>query len=139
MSRKPRAPFKSLFEEGVADKLELVNNYETNKFSYIVPEKKHKYTPDFYINDKLVIETKGKFTIRDREKMVLVKEQYPLVNFVLYFQNAFVTIRKGSTTTYRAWAEKNGFVWYCSKRKPLTLRELSKLIKGSQDANQQDN
>lgn len=137
--RKPKPPFKSIFEETVAENLELTELYEKSKVAYRVPETNHKYTPDFYINEYLVIETKGKFTSQDRYKMACVKEQYPRINFVLYFQNANVPIRKGSMTKYWTWAEKNGFTWYCSKTKPLTPRELTKLIKESLDANQQDN
>lgn len=123
--------YKSKFEATVAAQLGLDETYETNKLSYKVPESYHRYTPDFAINEFLVIETKGKFTAEDRYKMYLLKEQYPLVNFVLYFQNASVSIRKGSKTSYRIWAEKNGFTWYCYKKKPLTVRELNRLIKES--------
>ena len=127
--------FKSKFEETVASNLDIVDLYELHKLDYTVPESKHRYTPDFWISDKLVIETKGKFTSQDRYKMLLVKEQHPEIKIVMYFQNASEAIRKGSKTLYKTWAEKNGFTWFCYRKHKLTLRELARLIKETTDVN----
>jgi hypothetical protein len=125
--------FKSKFEAAVAKELDLEEAYEQVKFIYTVPETKHKYTPDFSITEKLCIETKGRLTSEDRYKMYCVRESNPTVMFVLYFQNSKVPIRKGSHTNCGMWAEKNGFVWYCKRTKPLTKAELQKLIKRSKN------
>lgn len=85
--------------------------YEEDIIEYVVPAKKHKYTPDFKIEGKdFYIEVKGKLDKEDRDKHLLLKEQGAKeVRFVFY--NAKAKIYKGSKTTYADWCDKNGFKW----------------------------
>ena len=54
--------WRSGLEKKMQDKLQelgIDDNYESKTFEYIVPETKHKYTPDFPVSPHIVIETKG--------------------------------------------------------------------------------
>lgn len=115
--RKPKnSKYKSLFETRVAEYLrnkKVRFDYEKSRITFIQPERKRTYHPDFEINETaVVIEAKGYFTAADRAKMLWVKEQHPELQVVLLFQNSDKPLRKGSGTTYGAWATKNGFDWW---------------------------
>ena len=103
--------YKSKFEKTVSGVLGRRAQYEPDKLEFIQPAKKRTYIPDWRIQKNVYIETKGKFTPDDRQKMVWVKEQYPDCTFYILFQNAFNRIRKNSSTTYADWCEKAGFEW----------------------------
>ena len=95
--------FRSGLEDRFIQELEeygLEPNYEAKKFEYIIPESKHNYTPDFPLSPHIVIETKGRWVVEDRQKMLLIKEQYPEIDFRIVFYNANQKIKKGSKTTY---------------------------------------
>ena len=65
--------FRSGLEERFIQELTEYNidpNYEAIKFEYIVPESKHVYTPDFPVSPHIVIETKGRWVLEDRQKML---------------------------------------------------------------------
>lgn len=89
--------------------------YEQRVITYEKPVTKHKYTPDFVITTlagtEIYIETKGRFTVEDRKKHVLLKQQRPDLDIRFVFQNANSKLRKGSPTTYAKWCEKNGFLY----------------------------
>lgn len=76
---------------------------------YEVPTSKHKYTPDFKLPNGIVIETKGRFTTKDRKKHLLIKQQYPHLDIRFVFSNSKTKLGKQSPTTYAVWCEKNGF------------------------------
>ena len=106
--------FRSGLEERFIQELTEYNidpNYEAIKFEYIVPESKHVYTPDFPVSPHIVIETKGRWVLEDRQKMLLVKEQYPEIDFRIVFYNANQKIKKGSKTSYADWCDKHGIKW----------------------------
>lgn len=86
--------------------------YEKTKIPYIVPESKHKYTVDFTIGP-LLIEGKGYLSdYQERQKYVLIKQQYPEIDLRFIFDNCNKLVG-GSKQTHAQWAEKNGFK-YCS-------------------------
>lgn len=91
--------------------LGLEDNYEGRVFEYIVPETKHKYTPDFPVSPHIVIETKGLWEVADRMKMVMIQQQYPEVEFRMLFQNAQKKIKKGSKTSYADYCDKHNIKW----------------------------
>ena len=121
-NKKQQYEFKSKFEELVSSHLqeqERENKYEVDTIPYIQPEVKRKYKPDFKIADNVYIECKGIFSLDDRKKMLLVKEQHPEKKFYILFYNAYQKLRKGSKTTYAEWCEKHGFAyadWFRSGR-----------------------
>ena len=86
--------------------------YEQSRVQYVVPASTHKYTPDFCLTGtNIVVEAKGLLTREDRQKMVLVKEQHPELEFRFVFSNDRAKLYKGSSTTYGQWCEQNGFVY----------------------------
>ncbi len=85
--------------------------YETEVLRYIKPEKQAKYTCDFKLPNGIRVETKGRFTIEDRAKHLLIKEQHPDIDIRFVFSNSRTRISKASTTTYGAWCHKHGFTY----------------------------
>lgn len=103
---------RSKFEVEVAEILGDRAIYEPDKLKFIQPAKNRNYVPDFKLVDSgIYIETKGKFTFEDMDKMLWVKEQHPDKQIYILFMNARNKVRKGSKTTYGDWASKHGFIW----------------------------
>ena len=103
--------FRSGLEEKVADYLTSKGvgfSFETMKVSYIKPETKHIYTPDFILDNGIIIETKGRWLLDDRKKHILIRKQHPNLDIRILFQNANAKIRKGSKTSYADFCEKHG-------------------------------
>lgn len=122
--------YKSKFERSVAasfTKLGLKFGYETRKFPFVQPAKKRNYTPDFELSETgLFVECKGKLTKEERDKLLWIKETYPDLPFVLLFMRAKNPIRKGSKTTYGAWATESGIEWYDWERGGIPKERLLK-------------
>lgn len=130
---KPKGKFRSTFEYNFSkylDRKVSLYGYETEVLEYTPPPQKHKYTPDFILVKKngelMYLECKGRLTIDDRKKMLVVKDQHPDKDIRFVFQDAKSKIRKGSKTTVSMWAEKNGFKW-CEEIIPAQwLKEIKK-------------
>jgi hypothetical protein len=110
--------FRSGLEDNVNDMLKEHNksfSYESEKISYIQPETKHNYTPDFVLNrmdgNKMYIETKGRWVKTDRLKFDLIFQQYPDIDIRFVFQNPNAKLYKGSKTTYAQYCDKKGWLW----------------------------
>lgn len=89
-------------------------DYEGEWIEYLVPARKAKYLPDFRpCMTRIIIEGKGWFGkgAKERQKLVLLKEQHPDLDIRLVFSDANKKIYKGSPTTYAKWAEDHGFLW----------------------------
>lgn len=85
--------------------------FEQFRLPYVVPEREARYTPDFVLPNGIIIETKGLFTTEDRQKMRLIRRQYPNLDIRFVFSNARAKIAKKSPTTYSKWADTYGFKW----------------------------
>jgi hypothetical protein len=109
-----RVKYRSKLEERIAKQLQQSGvefSYEELKIKYEVPARQARYTPDFQFGT-IVCEVKGYFrNAAERQKLLLVKEQYPHLDIRLVFQNASKPLYKGSKTTYAQWANDNGFRW----------------------------
>jgi|TARA_R110000796_G_C14356655_1_gene412291 hypothetical protein len=106
--------YRSGFENKVASALseQKVNfKYEVTQIEYIKPQTSHKYTVDFTLPNGILIETKGRWTLEDRKKHLLIKKQHPNVDIRFVFQNPNGKIRKGSKTTYADFCEKYDIPW----------------------------
>lgn len=109
--------YRSGLEAKVADQITqagLPVLFETDKVSYIVPQRSAKYTPDFKLPKKdggfIYIETKGIWTVQDRtQKHLLIKDQWPDLDIRFVFSNQKAKLYKGSPTTYAAYCEKHGW------------------------------
>ena len=115
--------FRSGLEERISRQIKAAGlpvQYETDKISYIWPERNSTYTPDFKLPKQggfFHVETKGIFSVDDRQKHVLVKAQHPEIDIRFVFSNANAKIYKGSTTSYAQWCDKHGFL-YANKTIP---------------------
>lgn len=69
------------------------------------------YTPDFVLDNGIIIETKGMFDNDDRQKHLAIKEQHPELDIRFVFSNANTKIYKGSKSRYCDWCDKHGFQW----------------------------
>ena len=83
--------------------------YEEVTIPYLKPARKARYTPDFILSNGIIVETKGRFLTADRQKMLLVKDQYPDLEVRFVFSNSNTKISKASKTTYGVWCESKGF------------------------------
>lgn len=101
--------YRSKYEKRIAEQIKGKGKeviYEQYEVLYVQPQTVHKYTPDFVLSNGIVIETKGYFSQKDRQKHLLLRDQHPELDIRIVFQNPNVPIRKGSDTTYGAWATK---------------------------------
>ena len=104
--------FRSGLEERIAEQLDKAGveyTYEQVKLEYIRPASKHIYTPDFVLANGIIVETKGRFLMADRQKHILVKKHNPTLDIRFVFSNSSARISKTSRTTYAQWCIKNGF------------------------------
>jgi hypothetical protein len=111
----------------------LTNNgatftYEEMKIRYLQPATERTYTPDFVLENGIIIETKGRFLIADRKKHILIKRQHPHLDIRFVFSNSKQKLNKASRTSYADWCIKNGFQyadkevpvhWIKERRKPV--------------------
>ena len=135
-SRSRRRAIINGYRSGLEDKLSeqisdagLDVNYETDKITYTVPERQSTYTPDFRINTSnggFYIEGKGRWTVDDRHKHLLIREQHPNLDIRFVFSNANAKLYKGSPTTYAQWCDKFGFRYANKTIPPEWLQEGSK-------------
>ena len=105
-----RTGYRSQFEADIAAALEGTGAaYESSRLPYSVTTTA-TYTPDWVLPDQcILIEAKGELGKADRDKMQLIRQQYPHldIRFVLQTPNAKLT----KTVTQADWCEKNGFPW----------------------------
>lgn len=133
-TKTKKQSYRSGLEKEIADQLKRNNvdyEYEPDwgKINYIIPAKKCRYTPDFYITTKsgkqIIIEVKGIWVFADRLKHLLIKLANPELDIRFVFSNPKGKIRKGSKTTYADICEGKGkgmfkdVTWqYAAKRIP---------------------
>ena len=103
--------FRSGLEERIAQYLTSKGvkfSFETLKVPYVKPETKHVYSPDFILDNGIIIETKGRWLLDDRKKHLLIRKQHPNLDIRILFQNANAKISKGSKTSYADFCDKHG-------------------------------
>ena len=106
--------YRSGFELKVSEQLneaKIAFGYEDTVIPYTKPATKHKYTIDFRLPNGILIEAKGRWTLEDRKKHLLVREQNPELDIRIIFQSPNNKIRKGSKTTYADFCDKHGIQW----------------------------
>lgn len=104
--------YRSGLEARIGGQLEDLGvdyTYEDEKIEYIKPAKTARYTPDFKLPNGIYIEGKGRFITEDRQKHLLIKQQFPDLDIRFVFSNPNGRIGKKSKTTYAMWCEKHGF------------------------------
>jgi len=70
------------------------------------------YTPDFILNNGIIIETKGRFLSSDRKKHKAIKKQHPDLDIRFVFTNSRSKLQKGAKSSYGQWCDKHGFRYY---------------------------
>lgn len=123
-SRGIKHGYRSGLEDRTAKQLEDAGKpviYEQEKIAFTWPARPTTYRPDFKIATSaggfFYVETKGRFTVQDRQKHLLIREQHPELDIRFVFSNQNAKLYKGSPTTYAAWCDKHGFV-YANKTIP---------------------
>jgi hypothetical protein len=101
-----RSGFEKQIAEGL-DKQGVKFKYEEDVITYVEPARTKKYTPDFQLPNGIIVEAKGRWTLHDRKKMVLVIEQNPKLDIRMLFQRDQF-LNKGSKTRYSEWCQKRG-------------------------------
>tara|TARA_B100001057_G_scaffold35947_1_gene32526 strand:+ start:7571 stop:8011 length:441 start_codon:yes stop_codon:yes gene_type:complete len=115
--------FRSGLEETISNQIKdagLAVSYEEDKINYVWPERSSVYTPDFKlpkVGGFFLVETKGRFSVDDRQKHLLIKQQHPHIDIRFVFSNQNQRIYKNSPTRYCDWCDKHGFL-YAHKRIP---------------------
>jgi len=69
------------------------------------------YTPDFLLDNGIIVEAKGLFDTDDRHKHKCVRKQHPELDIRFVFSNARAKLYKGAKSTYADWCDKNKFKW----------------------------
>ncbi|WP_159953226.1 hypothetical protein [Rhizobium sp. 18065] len=104
--------------------------YEKRLIYYIVPRRRASYKPDFVLPNGIILETKGIFDADDRQKHLLIKQQYPDLDIRFVFSRSASTltkvmkivdgqkIRRENPTTYASWCKTHGFL-YSDKTPPI--------------------
>lgn len=69
------------------------------------------YTPDFELDNGIIIETKGLFSSADRRKHVEIQRQHPNLDIRFVFSNANAKLYKGAKSRYCDWCDQKGFKW----------------------------
>ena len=109
------------YRSGLEDKLSkqiktagLEVYYETDKIKYQVPPRQAKYTPDFRLPKDggfFYVEAKGIWDVQDRQKHLLIQEQYPEIDIRFVFSNSNNKLYKGSKSTYASFCDKHRLPW----------------------------
>lgn len=118
--------YKSKLEVLVADCLKFHDcpfEYEPIRAPLQRPTENTGYTPDFVLPNGIIIEAKGQFSARDRQKHLLLKTQHPDLDVRFVFSDPTDTLDKKSKTTYAKWCENNGFLWSDVAPEPAWLQE----------------
>lgn len=84
---------------------------DLNAIRYLLPESRHRYLCDFLLSNGVMIEAKGLFTAKDRQKHLHIRNQHPQLDIRFVFSRANSRLSKKSSTTYKMWCTKNNFLW----------------------------
>ena len=105
--------YRSGLEKKLADELKVLKvkfSYESLKIEW-EDLAYRTYTPDFVLNNGIIIESKGMFNAADRRKHLAIKRQHPKLDIRFVFENSRRKLRKGAKSTYGEWCYKYGFLY----------------------------
>lgn len=103
--------YRSGLEESTAENLierGVSFTYEEEKIKW-TDLKIRTYTPDFVLENGIILETKGRFVSTDRRKHKEIKKQYPDLDIRFVFNNSRAKLYKGAKSTYGDWCDQHGF------------------------------
>ena len=105
--------YRSGLEKKLSDELKALKvkfSYESLKIEW-EDLAYRTYTPDFVLNNGIIIESKGMFTAADRRKHLAIKRQHPKLDIRFVFENSRRKLRKGAKSTYGEWCYKYGLLY----------------------------
>jgi hypothetical protein len=105
--------YRSGLEKKLADELKVLKvkfTYESLKIEW-EDLAYRTYTPDFVLDNGIIIESKGMFTAADRRKHLAIKRQHPKLDIRFVFENSRRKLRKGAKSTYGEWCYKYGLLY----------------------------
>jgi len=111
--RAIQAGYRSGLEEATGINLterEVSFEYEKMKIKWL-DSKERSYTPDFVLENGIIIETKGRFVSADRRKHKEIKKQYPDLDLRFVFSNSRAKLYKGAKSSYGQWCDKEDFLY----------------------------
>ena len=130
--------FRSQFERRLRDRLDkegVIYAYERDTYRITVPVsgarcttcgssrgvvRNSTYTPDFFFRH-FIVESKGKFTARDRKRVLAYRVAYPGHSYAILFQRDN-KLSKTSKTRYTEWATAHGIPCAVGWFKPEWVR-----------------
>ncbi len=126
-----KAGLRSGFELRIAKQLDeagIKYTYETQSINYFDKAVGYKcadcdsnacfkerwYTPDFFLENGIIIEVKGKFTAANRKKHKAIKELHPELDVrMLFMRDNWLT--KTHSAKYSTWCEQNDIKYAIGK------------------------
>lgn len=114
--------FRSGLEVQIAEQLKGIGqpfDYEPFRVPYVQPEKQRRFVPDFVLTNGIIIEAKGRWETKDRQKFLMIKDSWPDLDIRFVFSRSASTISKRSKTTYADYCRTNGWQ-YADKEIPLS-------------------
>ena len=99
-SKQFKAARKYGYRSGLEQKLALYLTQLRVKYSYESIKIEWEdlayrtYTPDFILDNGIIVETKGMFTTMDRRKHIAIKRQHPKLDIRFIFENSKRKLRK---------------------------------------------
>ena len=105
--------YRSGLEDRLVDSLSKIQKevrYEELKIEW-EDLRYRTYTPDFLLDNGIIIEAKGQFDSEDRHKHKCVRRQHPELDIRFVFSNSRAKLYKGAKSTYADWCDKNKFKW----------------------------
>jgi|TARA_R100000482_G_scaffold122580_3_gene70589 hypothetical protein len=116
--RAYRNALKHGYRSGLEHKISIYLKENKCKFTYETVKIEWEdlayrtYTPDFILNNGIIIETKGRFLASDRRKHLAIQKQHPHLDIRFVFENSRNKLRKGAKSSYGEWCIKYGFRYY---------------------------
>lgn len=109
---------KNGYRSGLEDKVAEYLTFHKIKFLYEKVKIEWEdlayrtYTPDFVLDNGIIIETKGLFIASDRRKHIAIKKQHPKLDIRFVFTNSKRKLRKGAKSSYAEWCIRYGFRYH---------------------------
>jgi len=94
----------------------------------------NRFYPTFIVTcddgTRVVLQQKGRFVTADRQKLRLLKQQHPTVEFRMIFSNSAQRISSTSATKYSDWCERFGIAYCDGKPSQEWIEELQRRTVG---------
>jgi len=122
--------YRSAIELNIAEQIEEQGQeirYEAIKIQWIDLSIR-TYTPDFVLDNGIIIEVKGRWTAHDRKKHLEIRKQHPHLDIRMVFENSRKKLYKSSKTTYALWCAKKDILFADRVIPEAWLKEKRKVM-----------